>query len=456
MAITYTYTDLDTVKSDTDFTVKQYLADNNIFINYNTNEGRIPQSWNFGISNGLWQLARQEVDVIQWQMFPQRADGDYLEAYHGNEFSVSRRTSTEARGSIIFEGTVGTTIPLSTQIIVNETSYETTQSKALSTIIIDVTSIVVAGSTATVTLDQDIDMGSGMSVSILGATPSELNVVDQVINITSNNTFTFTTTATPGTATGTITATFTYVSIEVISIGTGSTYNLANNTTLALTSPVANINDDCFVEFSGIINGTDTESDENYRDRILFVTQNIPQGFNRANVEVEIKSFDNDKYADAKVFTPRAERTDGVQEGGYTTVYFLKADNVLPTAGELSEIKTHLLDTIYQNYTLESKLNVVAPVQKFVTVQIALGAGFNTLTMQTAVNEAVKELFLDDSTSYFRTTLLLKAIDQKIRATYDSNGVFLEDNYTLNSPSSDTTVAYNEFPFLNGGSVAFV
>ena len=456
MAITYTYTDLDTVKSDTDFTVKQYLADNNIFIDYNTSEGRIPQSWNFGLSNGLWQIARQTVDVIQWQGFPQRATIEYLEAYHGNEFSVSRRTSTEARGNIIFEGTVGATVPLSTQIIVNETSYETTQSKAITTIIVDVTTIVVAGGIATVTLDQDIDMGSGMSVSILGATPSDLNVVDQAINATSNSTFTFASAATPGAATGTITATFTYVSIEVISIGTGSDFNLANNTTLALTSPVANIEDECFVEFNGIINGTDTESDENYRDRILFVTQNIPQGLNRANVEVEIKSFDNDKYADAKVFTPRAERTDGVVEGGYTTIYFLKAGNVLPTSGELSEIKTHLLDTIYQVYTLESKLNVVAPVQKFVTVQIALDSGFNTLTMQTAVNEAVQELFLDDSTAYFRTTLLLKAVDQKIRATYDSNGVFLEDNYTLNLPSSDTTVAYNEFPFLNGGSVVFV
>jgi len=450
------YTDLETTQSDVDFLVKQYLADNSINIDYNTAEGKVPQAWNFAISNAVWQLYRQLIDIIQPQMFPQTASQDYLEAYHGNEYSVSRRTSTEARGDVIFEGVSGTTVPLATQIIVNEATYETTEVKIISTLVVDVTSIVVAGGIATVTLDQNIDMGSGMHVSILGATPSELNVVDEAINVTLNNTFTFTTTAAPGTATGTITATFVYASIEVISTGTGSGYNLDNNTTLTLVSSVTDIEDDCYVEYNGIINGTNIETDENYRARILDITQNIPQGFNASNIEVEIKSFDNDKYADAKVFTPRAERTDGVVEGGYTTIYFLKANNEIPTSGELTEIKNQLLDTIYQAYSLESKLNVVAPSQKLVAVQIQLDSAYNTLTMQEAVNSSVQEFFLDDSTAYFRTDVLIEALKQKIRATYDSNGEFLEDNYTLVAPSSDVTLAYNEFPFLSGGAVVFI
>lgn len=450
------YTDLEKVVSEGSFTVKQYLANNGIFIDYNTVEGLALAAWIFKDSNGLWQLARQQNDILLPQMFPQTATLEFLEAYHGNEFSVTRRTTKEATGEIIFEGTDGTTVSLATQAQVLENSYETTQVKTISSTTIDVTSIVVAGGVATVTLSEEIAMGSGMHVSITGATPSELNVTDEAINVTANDEFRFSTTAAPGTASGTIEASFTYASIPCASIGTGSSYNIANNTTLTLVNPVANINDECYAEFSGFVDGADLETDANYKTRILDITQNIPQGFNASNIETVIKSFDNNRYADAKVFVPRAEKTDGSIVGSYTTVYFLKADNVIPIAGELAEIKDYLLATIYQAYAIDDRLNVVAPTPNNITVRVALDSGFDTTAMRNAVNESVRNMFLDDTIAWFRQDIRQDTFKQQIRQSFDDSGIFLEDNYTLNLPSSDVTLAYNEFPFLNGGEVEFV
>jgi len=449
------FTDLENVQSNTDFNRKQYLQNQGIIINYTTTQGLILKSENVSNAQNMWQLANQIENVSVPLFFPQTSTNDGLKLYHGNTWGVTLSTASSSNGNAIFQGTATTSISINTEVSDGAQSYLTTQVGLITTTIVDVASIVVAGGVATVTLDEDFTMGSGINCTILGATPSELNVVDEPINVTDSNIFTFASAATPGAATGTITATFTMAVVPIQAAETGLDTNQDNGATLTMVNTVADIDDNLYVSYDGLTGGTDQETDISYRSRILNVTQNIPQAWNKAAINQYITEFDNAKYRSALVYTPRAENTAGVETGGYTTIYFLKEGNLIPTASEITELRDYLIDNYYPTWGLTTAFQIVAPTVKDVTVEIQLTGVYDTSAMRTAVLDSVRNIFLDTSFAYFRTDVLYQGLVQRIRQTYDANGTFLLDNFTLVLPVADVTLLYDEFPFLENDTVVF-
>ena len=231
-----------------------------------------------------------QLNILIREMFVDTATNSFLERW-GTYKGITRNAATRATGSVTATGTTTTAIPISTQLSdTNGNVYETTASATITATSVSVSSMTRSGSTVTVTTTSAHQFGSTQTVTIAGANETEYNG-DQAITVTGTTTFTFTISTTPSSpATGTITASADLASVTIQSVEFGSAYNLTNGTQLSFASPISGVDDTAIVQFGEIAGGTDLESDEDLRTRIIDVYQKPISHFNRNDIESKAKS----------------------------------------------------------------------------------------------------------------------------------------------------------------------
>ncbi len=208
----------------------------------------------------------------------------------GQVYGFSLNPATPAAGLVTLTGVASTNVPQFTTFQSSSSEEYLTQSSAtLSANVINISGITRAGSTATVTTASNHNLGSGMSIIIAGANETEYNGTFEIV-VTGLDTFTFTVSGSPATpATGTITASYTGASVEVESDNTGQITNVAGGATLTLTQTIAGLDNTAYVQFSGIDGGTDIETTEEFRTRLLERIQNPITPFNEATIILQAK-----------------------------------------------------------------------------------------------------------------------------------------------------------------------
>lgn len=223
------------------------------------------------------------------ELFPDTATGLFLERW-GSYVGITRNPATQANGLVTFSGVAASAIPLGTTVQSSTGLEYTTQTAVvISANNISVTSITRVGSTATVTTVSDHNLASGIDVTISGANEPEYNVTETITVIAADQ-FTYEVAGSPATpATGTIIASFNTASVEVKSTGFGKENNQLSGTALTLTTPLAGVDDTAYVQFSEIGNGTDIETDDDLRTRILERYQNPVAMFNVAAIVAKAK-----------------------------------------------------------------------------------------------------------------------------------------------------------------------
>lgn len=446
------YRNLEDIISFTDSIVAQTFREesNNTYnIDYNTINGKLVRAINAGVAINIFNLSKYFSKEILPQFSPLTATGDYLELIHGDLWNVLKNTANNASGSVIFQGDLDTIIDANTELSSTENSYITTNSAQIQEINITPTSIELVGTTAKVTLPYNLVLGTGMTVSeISGANETEYNVTDEVITVTGENKFEYQVFGSPSTpATGNINIKFIYGNASCESSNTGSDKNLVNGTVLNLVNPQTGLNDNIFVSYAGLTNGRDDEDDSDYRGRVVDRIQTIAQGWNAGAIEVAIRTYDNQRFSNAKVLIPRAERPDGAVEGGYSTIYILNSDNSLISQADRDALKDYLIKGRYFLEDEYNRVNILSPELLDAPISITLDPEFDTDDMRNAVLQTFADMNNDTSFVYYRADIKITAINSILRGTVDINGIFLEDNYTMNTVS-DVSPAYNEFPIL--------
>lgn len=211
------------------------------------------------------------------QLFPQTAEGEFLERWAGYE-DIERLPASSATGFMSIEGTLGTTIPaLTTFQGANGLDYET---QAVATVV-DVSQIIQSltrsGTTATVTLATDHQLATGIEVTVSGADQAEYNITAPV-TVIARNQFTYEVTGSPATpATGTINYDGTFASVELQAVDTGQNTNTESGAVFNNSDAVANLNDTGFAQFDGMSGGAATESDDALRARVI-LSRSIIEG----------------------------------------------------------------------------------------------------------------------------------------------------------------------------------
>ena len=162
----------------------------------------------------------------------------------------------------------------------NSAEYIVQQTTTIAINTNNIINLVFSAGTATATTAGIHEYASGMTVTISGADQPAYNGVF-VIQVTADNLFTYEVSGSPVTpATGTISATANTATVSVVSNDFGEDQNLATGAALTWTTPLPGIDSTAFVQFEGLVGGTDVESTDDFRSRVLGTYQNPNTPFN--------------------------------------------------------------------------------------------------------------------------------------------------------------------------------
>lgn len=232
-----------------------------------------------GYSGRIYEAYLQMKNALL-EMFPDTASGAYIDRW-GSYVAITRNSSSVAGGDVIFTGTLGTVIPAGTTVSAsNGLTYTTNLAATITTNTSTISSLTRSGTTATADTVSAHNLATGMTVTIAGATPSGYNGA-VVITVVDADTFTYTVSSSLSTPpTGTITATVSSINVAVTSTAYGKASNQVAGTQLVLASPISGVNATVWVPVVEIASGTDIETDDQYRTRVLYRYQNPISLFN--------------------------------------------------------------------------------------------------------------------------------------------------------------------------------
>ena len=125
--------------------------------------------------------------------------------------------------------------------------------------------------------------------------------------------------------------------VRIESKEAGAKYNLTKNTSLNLMSPISKVQSVCFLDESGTLNGTDAESDDELRNRLLLRIRN------------PICAGNKQDYVNWALETPgggvtRAWCFPQYQADGNVGVFFVKdnQENIIPKDEEMEVVRKHI------------------------------------------------------------------------------------------------------------------
>lgn len=221
--------------------------------------------------------------------------------------------------------------------------------------------------------------------------------------------------------------------VGVEAVEPGQLGNLDSGAELALVSPIAGVADACTVNAPGITGGTDAESIESLRQRVIRSYRVIPHGGSA------------DDYVTWALEVPGVTRAwclPGYMGPGTVGVFFVRDNDAspIPDASEIATVQAHI-DT---QRPVAAELYVMAPAQVVLNFEIHVVP--DSMPVRAAVEASLRELLASESAP--GATLLRTHISAAIS---NSTG---ERDHTLISPAADVAVADNEL--LTFGSITWV
>ncbi len=360
-------------------------------------------------------------------------------------WGITRIPATVAGHQIAMGGTATGIIPLNTFYVSSDGNiYVSTAAGTIVTQSLAISSITRVGNVATLTTVNDHLLGSNILITVTGAVETEYNVSAVQCTITGVDTLEYAVSGTPSTpATGTILLGFDSVLVPIQSTDFGSDQTLLADAVLTLQSPITNVDDENNISFNGIVDGTDQESNESLRDRLLERIQNPIAHFNSAELISVAKSIAGVTRVFVEEITP---------DVGQVTVYFMRDNDLtttIPNASEVAVVKA-VLDAIRPANTDTADLIVAAPTP--ITTNFDFSAiSPDTATMKTAITNSLTQFFAE------RTEPGINVVEEAYNAaifnTVDTVTGEELDSFSLTTPSGDITVSSGEIVIL--GAVTF-
>lgn len=424
-----------TTKAKTD--VQRAIPESNPFLK-NSVLGAIISAFSNRIFDFYIQL-RAAIDSV----FPDTAEDEFLERWAAI-FGKIRLGASQSSGNVAATGTIGFIVPSSTVLTTSDGAiFESTAEVVILPQSLTITSLTRSGSTVTAITAVDHNLADNVAVDVSGANEVEYNGTGIAINVTGLDSFTYTIVGTPTSpATGTTVLDFVSSSVPVLSDAAGASTNLPAGELLQLQSPLVGIDSTMGVDFGTVGGGTDQETDEQLRVRMLERIQNPVAHFNVSDITEKAREVPGVTRVFVQEVTPAL---------GQVTVYFMRDNdtNPIPDASEVSTVRAKILEIKPAN-TGDGDVFVLAPTASIVDFTFT-ALSPNTSTMQAAVTANLDQFFAEN-------TEVGVAIDEDayraaIAVTVDPDTGDTVDSFTLSSPSGDIPIASSEIGVL--GTVTY-
>lgn len=383
-----------------------------------------------------------QLKVAIRENFPDTATGEYLIRWAAI-WGKQQIPASKSNGNAVATGVTGSPIAIGTVMTVSGVgNFISTAAATISDNIVNIDDLTRAGSTVTAATADDHGLANGVSVTIAGAVNTEYNGTFTV-TVTGDDAFQYEIVGTPPDEIGTsATAAFTTASVPVESEDFGQAVNLDAGTQLRLQSPIIGVDDTLTVDFGAVGGGTDEESEDSLRARMLDRIQNPVAHFNVAAITEKAKEIAGVTRVFVQEVTP---------DVGQVTVYFMRDNdpNPIPTSSEVDKVKENIL-TIKPANTADSDVIVEAPTGVVVDyVFTALTP--DTSTMRDAITANLRQ-FHDERTSV-GVNIDEDAYRSAIFNTRDTVTGDLVQTFTLSAPVGDIAIATGEIGIL--GTVTY-
>lgn len=351
------------------------------------------------------------------------------------DYGIIKKTAEVAKGNISITGTAGETVPKDKKYYINSLAY-----------IVDANTNITAKSLAvTIAYDDGIvtvtflvahNLGTSQKIIMSGCSNPNLNGSDLEVRVTGALTLEYDADI-AGTGTDSGTCAYNNAVCAVTSEGFGEDYNRNAGEILTVETTIDNIDDDAVVVYEGITGGLDEEEKETLRGRLQQRKKNPAAYFNEAEVETLFLNFSWVKRVFIKRCTPLK---------GEATIYLVKEDNGIPSAGEIQDAKDYFEEylPIDKDYDL---IHVEAPValsEPFVFTALSP----DTSTMRTAIEANLEALFVEQSE--VGVTISEDVYRGVIANTIDPQSLQKVTSFTLTSPSGDIDPDDDELPIYGG------
>jgi len=404
------------------------------------------------------------VEEQQKQFFPQTATGTFLD-YFAELQNIEQTLPTSSSGNVVFSGsTAGTQIPSGTNLSFSDFTFQTLADGVLSANNVVVSQITQSGGIATITFANNHGLATGVQITVSGANETAYNGT-HTVTVTNTLEATYSvdpTTTSPATTATTIAAAFNVATIKVQCDQSGSNTNVSSGGKLQLQTTISGVNNSAYVTLDSLSGGSDQETTDSYRARVIDAWQNPVAQFNEEAIRRQAFKIGGV----TRVFVMRATQstTSGTynkDNAGFVTVYFVKDDEstIIPDGTAISDVKTSIM-TIAPMTTISANVFVEAPVAVPVNITFT-SISPDTTTMRTSIQENLRQFFrgsndMNGVNTGTETdgTITLNDLNFAILQTVDTvTGESLED-YTITEPVANITVNDGEITTL--GTVTFL
>lgn len=391
----------------------------------------------------------RSLDLLESRLFLLTSEDNFLDGYASIK-NIVRLNATPAVGDCVFTGVVNINIPINTQL--NSDSgqiYETTAAGVITNFTDTTASFSVSGIVVTVT-STDHGLASGMQVNVSGGLPNGL-VGTYTIDVTASDEFQYTVSTIVGDgvyAPGTVSAD--YATVSVTSLDSGIDTNLVSGSTLSLQSPLAGIDNTVYVSFTGITGGADVESDDAFRQRVLFAYRN-PIAY------VSVSMLENLLYSIPGITRVWVRKV--FPAIGLFTIYYVRDDEtpIFPSAQDLINVRNEIPTPAD---IPESNIIVESPIEK--SIEFTFGSLTpDTGSMRAAIEASLQQFFRDSVAIGVQlqpsNTITVNQYSRPIQSAIDvETGEGIID-FTLDTvdgvPPANIVIADNELPTL--GTVTY-
>jgi uncharacterized phage protein gp47/JayE len=353
-------------------------------------------------------------------------------------WGVDRAAATIGTGDVIVWGTGVATITTGSDYTSSDgVIYSVTTGASLAVTTPSVT-LTGVGNIATATTATPHNLSVGVSIIPSGATDGAYNLPGGVLiaSVPTATTFTYLTSAVISTSPdiGTPIVTVRSAVITVGSDDPGAAANLEANAELTITVPISNLNDVGHVAFGGIGGGTDTESDDDLRVRLLEAIRNPVANFNAAAITKEAKKV----AGVTRVFVNDAGTTPGTVE-----VWFMRdveGGDGIPTTGPGSETETlnTALQLIRPAHMAETDFLVAAPTSGTATPFTFAAISPDTTSMREAIEANLAAFF--QTHPVISTNITQDTYRAAILGTVDTTTGERLLSFSLTDPAGDISV----------------
>lgn len=221
--------------------------------------------------------------------------------------------------------------------------------------------------------------------------------------------------------------------VSVQALIAGDNANQAAGARLTLLSPIAGVQANGTVAVGGIVSGTDVETDDRLRERLLQRIQNPPQG----GAEADYVMWGLEVPGVTRVWVYPMQMGPGTVTVLFTTDD--DPDGIIPGPAKVAEVQAHI-DSVRP---VTAEVFVAAPIAEPINPSIAIRP--NTPVVQAAVIAELEDLIVRDAVPAGK--ILISRLREAVSIAAG------EDNNAFISPTTDVTNATGHISTL--GTVTF-